>query len=164
MNTFVTHLVAAIDGTRLPYGQRVGVHADRPVRVRYHLDKYVAVRIGRWRLDRRRVFGVRRVDPVERGRPLDPLTAAAKRHFHQTMDVGQLRVHLLAVSATTARSSAMTASAWANVRRKSSTSSAGGMPDSTPPRGSGSANHAGVLYRRGSRALAGSRPPRIIAN
>jgi threonine synthase len=39
MNTFVSHLEAAIDGTRIPFGQLVGVHADRPIWVRYHLDK-----------------------------------------------------------------------------------------------------------------------------
>lgn len=39
MNTFVSHLEAAIDGTRIPFGQLVGMHADRPVWVRYHLDK-----------------------------------------------------------------------------------------------------------------------------
>ncbi|MFY7954025.1 MAG: threonine synthase [Armatimonadaceae bacterium] len=39
MNTFVSHLEAAIDGTRLPFGQLHGMHADRPIWVRYHLDK-----------------------------------------------------------------------------------------------------------------------------
>lgn len=39
MNTFVSHLEAAIDGTRLPFGQLHGLHADRPIWVRYHLDK-----------------------------------------------------------------------------------------------------------------------------
>ncbi len=39
MNTFVSHLEAAIDGTRIPFGQLVGMHADRPIWVRYHLDK-----------------------------------------------------------------------------------------------------------------------------
>lgn len=39
MNTFVSHLEAAIDGTRLPFGQLFGMHADRPIWVRYHLDK-----------------------------------------------------------------------------------------------------------------------------
>jgi threonine synthase len=39
MNTFVSHLEAAIDGTRIPFGQLVGMHAERPVWVRYHLDK-----------------------------------------------------------------------------------------------------------------------------
>ena len=39
MNTFVSHLEAAIDGTRIPFGQLIGMHADRPIWVRYHLDK-----------------------------------------------------------------------------------------------------------------------------
>ncbi len=39
MSTFVSHLEAAIDGTRIPFGTLVGMHADRPVWVRYHLDK-----------------------------------------------------------------------------------------------------------------------------
>jgi threonine synthase len=39
MNTFVSHLEAALDGTRIPFGQLVGMHADRPIWVRYHLDK-----------------------------------------------------------------------------------------------------------------------------
>jgi threonine synthase len=39
MNTFVSHLEAAIDGTRIPFGKLIGMHADRPVWVRYHLDK-----------------------------------------------------------------------------------------------------------------------------
>lgn len=38
MNTFVSHLEAAIDGTRIPFGQLVGMHADRPIWVRYDLD------------------------------------------------------------------------------------------------------------------------------
>lgn len=39
MHTFVSHLEAAIDGTRIPFGQLVGMHADRPVWVRYDLDR-----------------------------------------------------------------------------------------------------------------------------
>ncbi|MCU0706021.1 MAG: threonine synthase [Fimbriiglobus sp.] len=39
MNTFVSHLEAAIDGTRIPFGTLIGMHADRPIWVRYHLDK-----------------------------------------------------------------------------------------------------------------------------
>lgn len=39
MHTFVSHLEAAIDGTRIPFGKLVGMHADRPIWVRYHLDK-----------------------------------------------------------------------------------------------------------------------------
>jgi threonine synthase len=39
MSTFVSHLEAAIDGTRIPFGQLVGMHADRPVWVRYDLDR-----------------------------------------------------------------------------------------------------------------------------
>jgi threonine synthase len=38
MNTFVTHLEAAIDGTRLPFGKLYGMHANRPIWVRYDLD------------------------------------------------------------------------------------------------------------------------------
>ncbi len=39
MNTsFVSHLEAAIDGTRLPAGQLHGMHAGRPIWVRYDLD------------------------------------------------------------------------------------------------------------------------------
>ncbi len=39
MTTFVSHLEAAIDGTRIPFGRLVGMHADRPVWVRYDLDR-----------------------------------------------------------------------------------------------------------------------------
>lgn len=39
MSTFVSHLEAAIDGTRISFGRLVGMHADRPIWVRYHLDK-----------------------------------------------------------------------------------------------------------------------------
>jgi threonine synthase len=39
MTHFVSHLEAAIDGTRIPFGTLVGMHADRPIWVRYHLDK-----------------------------------------------------------------------------------------------------------------------------
>ena len=49
-----------------------------------------------WRLDRRRNFGFRQRDPVEQGRPFDPLAASAERHLHQPMDVGLLRVDLRA--------------------------------------------------------------------
>ena len=35
----VTHLEAAIDGTRLPFGEVVSMHANRPVWVRYDLDR-----------------------------------------------------------------------------------------------------------------------------
>ncbi len=37
MTNFVTHLEAAIDGTHLPFGQIHGLHADRPIWVRYDL-------------------------------------------------------------------------------------------------------------------------------
>jgi threonine synthase len=37
MNHFVTHLEGAIDGTRLPFGQVHGMHANRPIWVRYDL-------------------------------------------------------------------------------------------------------------------------------
>ena len=36
--TFVSHLEAAIDGTRLPAGKLASVHAERPLWVRYDLD------------------------------------------------------------------------------------------------------------------------------
>jgi threonine synthase len=39
MHTFVSYLEAAIDGTRIPFGQLVGLYADRPVWVRYDLDR-----------------------------------------------------------------------------------------------------------------------------
>ncbi|QVL32171.1 threonine synthase [Telmatocola sphagniphila] len=38
MNHYVTHLEAAIDGTRLPFGQLHGMHAGRPIWVRYDLE------------------------------------------------------------------------------------------------------------------------------
>ena len=38
MNHFVTHLEAAIDGTKLPFGQLHGMHNGRPIWVRYDLD------------------------------------------------------------------------------------------------------------------------------
>ena len=38
MNHFVTHLEGAIDGARLPFGQLHGLHAGRPIVVRYDLD------------------------------------------------------------------------------------------------------------------------------
>jgi threonine synthase len=37
MTHYVTHLEAAIDGTRLPFGQLHGTHAGRPIWVRYDL-------------------------------------------------------------------------------------------------------------------------------
>jgi threonine synthase len=37
MTHYVTHLEAAIDGTRLPFGQLHGMHANRPIWVRYDL-------------------------------------------------------------------------------------------------------------------------------
>ena len=37
MKHYVTHLEGAIDGTRLPYGQIHGMHAGRPIWVRYDL-------------------------------------------------------------------------------------------------------------------------------
>jgi len=39
MNSFVTHLEAAIDGTRLDAGQVQTLHKDRPLWVRYDLDR-----------------------------------------------------------------------------------------------------------------------------
>jgi threonine synthase len=36
---FVSHLEGAIDGTKLPFGQLANLHKDRPIWVRYHLDK-----------------------------------------------------------------------------------------------------------------------------
>src|SRR5205823_4430999 len=39
MNTFVTHLESALDGTRLPAGQVHTVHQGRPLWVRYDLAK-----------------------------------------------------------------------------------------------------------------------------
>src|SRR6266851_7471199 len=39
MNTFVTHLEAAIDGTRFDAGQVQTVHQGRPLWVRYDLDR-----------------------------------------------------------------------------------------------------------------------------
>src|SRR5580658_1794141 len=39
MNHFVTHLEAAIDGTKLPYGQLHGLHNARPIWVRYDLAR-----------------------------------------------------------------------------------------------------------------------------
>jgi threonine synthase len=38
MHHFVSHLEAAIDGTRLPFGQRIGMYENRPIWVRYDLD------------------------------------------------------------------------------------------------------------------------------
>jgi threonine synthase len=38
MTHFVTHLEAAIDGTKLPFGQVYGMHNGRPIWVRYNLD------------------------------------------------------------------------------------------------------------------------------
>jgi len=38
MNCFVTHLESAIDGTRFAPGQVLGMHANRPIWVRYDLD------------------------------------------------------------------------------------------------------------------------------
>ncbi len=39
MNTFVTHLESAIDGTQFPSGKVYNVHKDRPLWVRYNLPK-----------------------------------------------------------------------------------------------------------------------------
>ncbi len=39
MNTFVSHLEAAIDGTVLPFGTLQNLHAGRPIWVRYDLDR-----------------------------------------------------------------------------------------------------------------------------
>ncbi len=39
MNTFVSHLESAIDGTILPAGQIHTTHQGRPIWVRYHLDR-----------------------------------------------------------------------------------------------------------------------------
>jgi threonine synthase len=38
MTHFVSHLEGAIDGARLPFGQLHGLHNNRPIWVRYHLD------------------------------------------------------------------------------------------------------------------------------
>ena len=38
MNSFVTHLESAIDGTRLPANQLQSMHKDRPLWVRYDLE------------------------------------------------------------------------------------------------------------------------------
>ena len=38
MNSFVTHLESALDGTRLPAGQVQTLHRDRPLWVRYDLE------------------------------------------------------------------------------------------------------------------------------
>ncbi|OWK43979.1 threonine synthase [Fimbriiglobus ruber] len=39
MTQFVSHLEAAIDGSEIPFGGLVNMHAGRPVWVRYHLDR-----------------------------------------------------------------------------------------------------------------------------
>jgi threonine synthase len=39
MSHFVTHLESAIDGTKIPFGQPVGMHAGRPIWVRYDLER-----------------------------------------------------------------------------------------------------------------------------
>lgn len=51
---------------------------------------------GNRRFGRRRHLGFRRVDPVEEGRPFDPLATPAKRDLHEPMDVGLLGFDLLA--------------------------------------------------------------------
>ena len=38
MTHYVSHLEGAIDGTRLPFGRLAGLHAGRPIVVRYDLD------------------------------------------------------------------------------------------------------------------------------
>ncbi|MFO0802990.1 MAG: threonine synthase [Gemmataceae bacterium] len=42
MTHFVSHLEGAIDGTKLPFGQLANLHKDRPIWVRYHLDRIKA--------------------------------------------------------------------------------------------------------------------------
>lgn len=39
MNHFVSHLEGAIDGTKLPFGQLANLHKDRPIWVRYDLER-----------------------------------------------------------------------------------------------------------------------------
>ena len=43
MSHFVSHLEAAIDGTRIEFGRPVNTHNGRPIWVRYHLDQVRAV-------------------------------------------------------------------------------------------------------------------------
>src|SRR6187455_2091752 len=39
MSHFVAHLEGAIDGTVIPFGSRANLHNNRPIWVRYHLDR-----------------------------------------------------------------------------------------------------------------------------
>jgi threonine synthase len=67
MNSFVTHLEAAIDGTRLPHDRLQTTHEGRPLWVRYDLDA-VGRAVSRDEVERREptLWRYRELLPVER--------------------------------------------------------------------------------------------------
>ncbi len=67
MSSFVTHLEAAIDGTRLPHDRLQTVHEGRPLWVRYDLD-LVGAAVTRAEVERREptLWRYRELLPVER--------------------------------------------------------------------------------------------------
>ena len=78
---FVSHLEGTIDGTKLPCGQLAGLHAGRPIAVRYHLARvkahvspadFAAREPGMWRYRELLPLPLE-VEPVSLGERMTPL-------------------------------------------------------------------------------------------